>query len=69
VRYTDITVAVRLNAGNTAELDYYLLPWMDLAVSQVKLGEQNGTHLDGYRAEDLTPLYRLAERVPIRRAA
>lgn len=65
----DITVAVRLNADNTAELDYYLLPWMDLAVSQVKLGERNGTHLDGYRTEDLTPLYRLAERVPIRRAA
>lgn len=65
----DITVAVRLDAANTAELDYYLLPWMDLAVDHMRLGERNGTHLDGYRADDLTPLYRLAERAPVRWAA
>jgi DNA invertase Pin-like site-specific DNA recombinase len=65
----DITVAVRLDAANTAELDYYLLPWMDLAVEQMRLGERNGTHLDGYRVDDLAPLYRLAERAPVRRAA
>ncbi len=42
---------------------------MDVAASQLRLGERNGTHLDGYRADDLSPLYRLAERAPIRRAA
>mgnify|MGYP001256777098 CR=1 FL=1 len=65
----DITVAVRLTPDNTAELDYYLLPWMDLAVNQLRLGERNGTHLDGYRTENLAPLYSLAERATIRRAA
>jgi DNA invertase Pin-like site-specific DNA recombinase len=65
----DITVAVRLTPDNAGELDYYLLPWMDMAASQLRLGERNGTHLDGYRADDLSPLYRLAERAPIRRAA
>ncbi len=65
----DITVAVRLTPDNTAELDYYLLPWMDMAAGQLRLGERNGVHLDGYRSDDLAPLYRLAERAPIRRAA
>jgi len=65
----DITVAVRLAPGNAMELDYYLLPWMDLAVGQMRLADRNGTHIDGYRAEDLTPLYRLAERVSVRRVA
>jgi DNA invertase Pin-like site-specific DNA recombinase len=65
----DITVAVRLNDTNDGPLDYYLLPWMDLAVGQLNLGEVNGVHLDGYRFDDLEPLYRMAEHVPIRRVA
>lgn len=65
----DITVALRLNDTNDGPLDYYLLPWMDLAVGQLNLSEVNGVHLDGYRFDDLEPLYRMAEHVPIRRAA
>jgi DNA invertase Pin-like site-specific DNA recombinase len=65
----DITIAVRLNDTNDGPLDYYLLPWMDLAVGQLNLSEVNGVHLDGYRFDDLEPLYRMAEHVPIRRAA
>jgi DNA invertase Pin-like site-specific DNA recombinase len=65
----DITIAVRLNGENDGPLDYYLLPWMDLAVGRLSLGEANGVHLDGYRFDDLEPLYRMAEHVPIRRAA
>ena len=65
----DITVAVRLNGENDGPLDYYLLPWMDLAGSHLSLGEANGVHLDGYRFDTLDPLYRLAEHLPIRRAA
>jgi len=65
----DITVAVRLNGENDGPLDYYLLPWMDLAGSHLSLGEANGVHLDGYRFDTLDPLYRMAEHLPIRRAA
>jgi len=65
----DITIAVRLNDTNEGPLDYYLLPWMDLAVGHLNLSEFNGVHLDGYRFDDLEPLYRMAEHVPIRRAA
>jgi DNA invertase Pin-like site-specific DNA recombinase len=65
----DITVGVRLNAENTAPLDYYLLPWMDLGPGKLVLGESNPLILDGYRFEDLSMLRDMARRVSVRRAA
>ena len=65
----DITVGVRLNAENTAPLDYYLLPWMDLGPGKLVLGETNPLILDGYRFEDLSMLRDMARRVSVRRVA
>jgi hypothetical protein len=62
-------VGVRLNAENTAPLDYYLLPWMDLGPGKLVLGESNPLILDGYRFEDLSMLRDMARRVSVRRAA
>jgi len=65
----DITIAVRLDQQNAAALDYYLLPWLDLGATQLRLRENNGVLLDGYRFDSLDMLYRMAARSRIRRAA
>ncbi len=54
----DITAAVRMDHANERPLDYYLLPSIDMSVPRLKLAEQNGLTLDGYRFE--TP------RLPVR---
>jgi DNA invertase Pin-like site-specific DNA recombinase len=53
----DITIAVRMDAANKAPLDYYLLPRIDIASERLKLAEENGLALDGYRFESLDPFY------------
>ena len=66
----DITVAVRLDAENRAVRDYYLLPWLDVGSSQgLRMGEDNGTDVDAYRAETLDPLHHLLRRHRIARTA
>ena len=65
----DITVAVRLNQENDAPQDYYLLPWLDFSSAALRLGEVNGTMLDGYRFDNLEYLHQMGERVKLRRAA
>jgi hypothetical protein len=65
----DVTIAVRLNQDNTAPLDYYLLPWIDLGPSRLTLGEVNASLLDGYRFDNLSMLYNMSQRASIRRAA
>jgi hypothetical protein len=58
-----------LNQENDAPQDYYLLPWLDLSSAALRLGEVNGTMLDGYRFDNLEYLYHMGERVKLRRAA
>ena len=66
----DITVAVRLDAGNKHPRDYYLLPWLDVGSSQrIRMAEDNGLYLDAYRTDDLAPLYHLARRHSLVRSA
>lgn len=65
----DITVAVRLDASNEAALDYYLLPRLDFATSNIHLAELNAVELDCYRFDTLDYLYGMAERKRLRRAA
>lgn len=65
----DITVAVRMNAGNRQVLDYYLLPRLDIAVARLRMAEENGLHLDAFRFDTLDPLFNLTARTSIRRAA
>lgn len=65
----DITVAVRMDEGNSLPLDYYLFPKIDVATSRLQLAEQNGLSLDAYRFETLDPFYGLAARAPFAEAA
>lgn len=65
----DITVAVRLNVGNDAPLDFYLLPWLDFGQPGIRLGDYNPIEFESYRFDTLDYLYRMAERARLRRAA
>lgn len=67
--FPDITVALRMNADNSARLDYYLLPRIDIASSKIRLAEDNGLFLDAYRFETLDALFNLASRNNIRSVA
>jgi hypothetical protein len=61
----DITVAVRMAAGNAEVLDYYLLPRLDVSLAKLKLGEHNGLALDAYRFESLDAFFDLTARSSI----
>jgi hypothetical protein len=58
----DITIAARLERGNEAILDYYLLPSIDALAESIRLAPENGLLLDVYRFEDLSVFYGLAHR-------
>ena len=65
----DITVAIRLNAGNTEPMDYYLLPALDLKAGRVLFAEENRITLDAYRFSTLDYFFGMAERIRIQEAA
>jgi DNA invertase Pin-like site-specific DNA recombinase len=65
----DITVAVRMAAGNETVLDYYLLPAMDMTMARMRLAERNAAGLDAYRHDTLDALYGLARRVSLKEVA
>lgn len=58
----DITVVVRMAAGNVEPLDYYLLPLLDMHDAVLRLCEFNELSFDAYRTESLTRFYRLVSR-------
>jgi len=65
----DVTVAVRLDASNTAALDYYLLPRLDFCLQRISLRERNSIELESYRFDTLEYLYAMAQRARFRRSA
>jgi hypothetical protein len=65
----DITVAIRMDQDNRAALDYYLLPRSNLRPGFLRLRDENGLSLDGFRYESLDTLFYLASRMPLRRTA
>lgn len=65
----DITVAVRMNEGNCAPLDYYLLPRIDMSLPRLRLSERNGISLDSYCFESVEPLFAMAARSRLQEAA
>ena len=56
----DLTVAVRMDPSNETPLDYYILPSLDIRAARLRLKEDNGIFLDGYRYETLDYLFGLA---------
>lgn len=65
----DISVAARLDRGNGAVLDYYLLPTIDFGLARLSLGERNSIELESYRFDSLDFLYAMAARSRVRLAA
>ncbi len=65
----DITIAVRMSAGNEMAKDYYLLPRLDMADAVLRLAEYNGLSFDAYQYDELAAFYKLAARVPFEWAA
>jgi len=66
MRYqADITLAVRLDPENREELDYYLLPWLDLPRQEIRLCNRTSITFEAFRFDDLGFFYGMAERVGI----
>jgi DNA invertase Pin-like site-specific DNA recombinase len=65
----DITVAVRMDAGNRDPLDYYLLPSLDMTFEKLTLAEDNAVSLDTYRFNTLDFFFDMAKRTRIPEAA
>ena len=65
----DITVVVRMEPTNDAVSDYYLLPWIDICLAQVRFQEANAAFLDTYRFDSLEYFWALARRSRIEVAA
>lgn len=65
----DITVAVRLDEGNQAAFDYYLLPRLDFGQTGLHLADRNATQFECYRFDSMDYLFGMARRFKIRRAA
>ena len=61
----DLTIATRMQPDNRTPLDYYLLPSIDMHLSQLRLKEQNGITMDVYRFDNLSYFYRLISRTKL----
>ena len=57
----DITVAIRLDHVNESELDYFVLPRLDLPVLGFHLSESNRANFDCFRFDDLSFFYGMSE--------
>ena len=58
-----------MDATNEHVRDYYLLPALDMTWQKLRVAEQNGVYLDGYRFDSLEFFLGMAERVKIQEAA
>lgn len=61
----DITIAVRMAAGNAEIQDFYLLPAMDMNQNNIRFAEHNGVWLDAYRFDSLDFFYGMAKRCQV----
>ncbi|MDP1826603.1 MAG: recombinase family protein [Archangium sp.] len=59
----DLTIAVRMDAPNRAPLDYYVLPSLDVTSARLRIKEDNGIFLDGYRFDSLEYVFGMAQTV------
>ena len=65
--HPDITVAIRLDSANTQELDYYLLPQLDLPEQEIRVSNKNSADFECFRFDDLTFFYGMSERERLQR--
>jgi hypothetical protein len=58
-----------MDSNNRTPLDYYLLPRIDIASAMLRIAEDNGPALDGYRFDTLDVLYEFLRPVSMEGAA
>lgn len=58
----DVTVAIRLDPFNHSELDYYLLPKLDLPNRELKVTDRNIADFECFRFDDLNFFYGMSVR-------
>ena len=63
----DITVAIRLDHVNQSELDYFVLPKLDLPLGGFQLSDSNRTSFDCFRFDDLSFFYGMSQRQRVQR--
>ena len=67
----DLTVAIRLDAANAAELDYYLLPRLDLPSQEIRVTQytnaRTSPEFECFRFDDLNFFYGMSEREQLQR--
>ena len=61
----DLTVAIRLDAANVQELDYYLLPRLDLPNHEIRLSPKSSVYFECFRFDSLGFFYGMSEREPL----
>jgi hypothetical protein len=61
----DVTLAVRLDHSNLIELDYYLLPRLDLPNHEIRLSDKNSVYFECFRFDTLGFFYGMSEREPL----
>ncbi len=59
---SDLTVAIRLDADNTRELDYYLIPRLDLPRQEIRIHNRNSSDFECFRFDDLNFFYGMSQR-------
>jgi DNA invertase Pin-like site-specific DNA recombinase len=63
----DLTLAVRLEPGNQAELDYYLLPQVDMPNRELQVTYRNYSDLECFRFDNLNFFYGMSQRERLQR--
>ena len=58
---------IRLDPANTQELDYYLLPRLDLPEQEIRVSNKNSADFECFRFDDLTFFYGMSERERLQR--
>jgi DNA invertase Pin-like site-specific DNA recombinase len=61
----DLTVVVRMDAANVTPLDYYVLPSIDVREARLRIKEDNGMFMDGYRYDSLEYVFGMARTVRV----
>ena len=65
----DLFIVVRMDASNQTPLDFYVLPFLDIQEVCMRLREDNGLFLDGYRHDTLDYFFELVQIIRTGEAA
>jgi hypothetical protein len=58
-----------MDSSNQVPVDYYILPSLDIQEARLRIKEDNGIFLDGYRYESLDYFYGMAQTIRVGVAA